>query len=171
VKVDRVCWDGMGKQYGGRRCILAFSAAGNSTEIRAVRAALQVNRKIEFRFVESSNTVWPTKITLFNDSEGYTTTAKSIGMRQYHLVVVARRPGFLPAATPDALWNYLRKETTTPMDRRWLEALSVRLAKDGRLTRPNKSGTMDPGLVDVDDEYMDKTVKDLLRSCKIRIEV
>jgi hypothetical protein len=30
---------------------------------------------------------------------------------------------------------------------------------------------MDPALVDVDDEYMDKTVKDLLRSCKIRIEV
>ena len=171
MKVDRVCWDGMGNKAGARRCILAFSASGNSTEIRAVRAALQANRKIEFRFVEFSKGAWPTKVTLFNDSEGYTTTAKSIGMRQYHLVVVARRPGFLPAATPDALWNYLRKETTTPMDRRWLEALSARLAKDGRLTRPSTSGQMDPALVDVDDEYMDKTVKDLLRSGKIRIEV
>lgn len=160
MKADRIVWDAMAVG-NGRRCVLAFSAAGNSTEVRAVRAALNVNRKIEFTLAYRAG-YGQTSVTLVNDEAGYDTQARGLGLRHYHLVAVARRPGFLPAATPQALWDYLRKETTTPIDRRWLDALSRRLLADGRMTRPASSGVADAAIVVVDDEYMDGVVKSLL---------
>jgi hypothetical protein len=168
VKVDRIVWDK--KAVLGSRSLLAFSASGGSTEVRAVRAALGVNHKVTFSFNKAVEGGRSSTIQLSADEEGYDTTARSIGMRNYHLVAVCRRPGFMPAATPEALWDYLRKETTTPIDRRWLDAIANQLLKDDRLSRPFHEGEADAGLVSVDDDYMDKCVKDLLKRGLIRIE-
>ena len=169
VKVDRLAYD-MQVGVTGRRCLLACSATGNSTEVRALRAAAVVGRKIEFRYRSYPWSHWHRETYLSNDPDGYTTAARCVGYRHYHLVVVSRRPGFLPVATEDALWVYLKGSTTTPMQRSWLPEVSKRLLADKRLVRTSMAGEINSAVVTVDDEYLDGVVTKLLREGLVKIE-
>ncbi len=171
VRVDRIAWDSVSPtDRSGKRHVLAFSGVGSGTEVKAVRSALNVNRRVAMRFFQANAGYLSRDTNLENDPDGYVTVAKTIGYRVYHLVAVCRRPGFLPVANEQALWNHLRKETTTPMCRSWLPALAEEMLIDKQMVRPAVAGPMNPALVLADDEYLDDLVVRLLRKGKVRIE-
>lgn len=147
--------------------MLAMSATGGGTAVRSFRAALGVNHRVGFRFAPANG---GGSTSMSRSEAGYDLFVRGIGLRCYHMVAISRRPGFLVSATPAALWQYLRKETTTPMDRRWLPAISAEMLNRGWIKRVNVAGSLASAVVAVDDAMMDECIVTLLSRGRVKIE-
>jgi hypothetical protein len=166
VRADKACWDL--SRPGGKRSLLAFSGVGTGTEVRAVRAALGVNHDVEFEYRSHRRG----RFLLYADADGYKTFARAIGLRQFHLIAVSARPGFLPSGDLESLWQFVQQATTTPLDRRWVEVIERRMKVEERFAPIDSEGDgFTPALLDgVDDAYMDELVSRMVRGGNLTIE-
>lgn len=145
--------------------LLACSAGGTGTEVRAFRAAVGSDQKINFRFSQAD----AGERALRKDPHGYRCLTRDLGVNTYHLVAVSVRPGLLATLSLDGLWEYLQRHTTTPLQREWLESLRDQLLSQNLLRRLANFGYTQPGLCEADDGHIDQIVKDGLNQGRFRI--
>lgn len=156
---DGVCWD------RSLRKLLAFSAAGGGTAVRAVRAQLYGEQKVSFSFEEDGGAVWK----LAQEPEGYGVYVKGLGLNTWHIVAVSKSKDFLPCKSDEGVWQYLQKHATTPVHRDWVPEL-VRLLEKGRhLTDAGSAGYIQGALLRLWDGDLDKIVQGCLRAKKFKI--
>lgn len=65
--------------------------------------------------------------------DGYAVQTLGLGWGTHQMVLVARRPGFLPCVDEEALWQALKKDITTPLLRGWVPWLLSRLRAEDLL--------------------------------------
>lgn len=150
----------------GSSSLLAVSVAGGSTEIRAWRAAFSTETKLALTWTEMGV---GNALCLQKDPSGYNLFTAPLGMGAFHLVAVSKREDFLPSLSEEAVWQNLTKRTTTPLDREWMPALMAALTKRNLLTAATAHGRMQPGLLSINTEGLDKLVSEGLRHRNYKI--
>jgi len=152
------------------RSLLAMSAIGTSTEVRAFRAALQVGRGVQFHYCpfEKAGKQGRTE-TSGADSEGYAVRTKAVGDGHFHLVAISKRKTLLVNRCHQAVWRYLQLHTTTPLDERWLAEVVARMEKDQRIVDAGNRGPINAALVLADDKYLDEVAMDLVKKGTVRV--
>jgi hypothetical protein len=159
------------------RTLLAFSGVGGHTEVKSVKATLAVTRPLAFDFSEDVRHAQAERNTTYTHNRqatkcgyGYEVQTKGLGYRQMHVVALAKYPGFLPTKGKEAVWDYLVRNTTVPLDRRWLDTLMARMTLDKRVQEPLTYGPVSPCVITADDEYLEVVVPELVRYGVLRVE-
>jgi hypothetical protein len=158
-----------GVAYTAAWDLLAASLIGSSTEVKAWRAALNADAgtskglSLHWRAVGGHQNVW----TL--DEDGYACHTLKLGESLWHLVLLSRRPEFLPCVDEEGVWTYLEKATTTPLQRHWMGWLMDALKERGHLTDVPSLGYCNCGLVNVTNRQLDELVQAGLYRREIQI--
>jgi hypothetical protein len=147
--------------------VMAMSAVGTGTEVRAWRAALTSNQKLSatLTMVETNSS----RNVPLDAKDGYKVKTLLLGFNTWHLVAISRRVGFLPNVSEEGVWQHLHKYTTTPIHRSWMPWI-LRLMEKKRYLRSIYSvGFIHCGEVDIDDSNLDELVAAGLKSGQIGI--
>lgn len=145
---------------------MALSAYGSGTEVRAWRAALTNDIKIDFLWYDKV-TAAPRKLS--PEREGYQVKMKLLACNTWHLTAVTKRKGFMANLSEQSLWEVLQRETTTPLHRSWGSYLLEMVRKE-ELLRPVQSlGSIRCGELEITTEALDKLVAVGLRERQLLI--
>ncbi len=169
MKCDAVAYQRPGVA-AGKGGLLAFSGACGSTEARAIRAALGVNRDICFRFEEEPPAgQYSRQVEVPRVEEGYDTWIRPLGFRQYHVVALSRADWFLIDRSPESIFARLSKTTTTPIDERWSCAIAAQLEARNLLAYPTALGPISPCVLHIDTTKLDEIVAELVKNGKVQV--
>lgn len=149
VTCNRMAWI----TQRGSTIITALSVAGSSTSVKSVRAALSTGN-ITF-YLHGSDAIgeW---VQFSRYKGGYKFGWHRLTHDFYHMVAVAKMPGFMPQYSHDALyWELKSNRYTTPIIREWVPMLESELQSRGLLTVKEQhgitSGVLDATSQDLDD--------------------
>ena len=141
-----------------RNEILLLSAVGPETAIKALSAGLRSSGKDQQRVEYSAQVGGVGGRGLSRCGEGYRIYRTKLDYGLWQVLCLARREGFLPVLTDEALWQYLRSTTfTTPLLREWIPWLARQMKQREILVELNQSGCQ-AGLVLADDATLDELV-------------
>jgi hypothetical protein len=127
VTCNRMAWI----TQQGAAIITALSVAGSSTSVKSVRAALSTGNVAFYLYGSDAIGQY---IMLSRYKGGYKFGWHRLGPDFYHLVAVAKLPGFMPRFSEEALFQELKSPRfTTPIIREWVPALSEELRYRGHL--------------------------------------
>lgn len=149
------------------RELLLLSVIGPETSAKSVSAALRSSERDQERieYHVNTGTVQPSYVS--KSPTGYHVHRAKLGYGLWHILLVSRRPGFLPVLSDDALWQHLRSdEFTTPLLREWVPWLRSELCRRGNLIRPTQGGC-ETALVNADSELLDELVTHGLRTKRL----
>ncbi len=123
------------------REILLLSVIGPETSVKALTAGLRSSGKDQKRIEYSASVGCVESRDLGRCSDGYRVYRTKLDYDQWHLLFPAKRAGFMPVLTDEALWRHLQGEQfTTPLLREWISWLKTALQRRELLVRLDQSG-------------------------------
>lgn len=158
---DRLALDGSGE-------LLMVSFAAPASAAKAVAAALFSEVKLSMRLKDFA---WKQGYhsRALTCPAGYVQHRHHLGYGTWHYVLVAKRPGFLPCISEDALWREVQTERfTVPVLRAWMPWLKRRLLHVGLLD-PCDTVACEAGVLLASDKELEEVVGDGLREGKATI--
>ena len=115
----------------GAYALCVLSAVGSSTEVKAVKAALQgkpipnCRATVPGKYPRSVHRLYPMKVSL-----------QKLGLDSWHLLAVADTPLLLPCHTNQSLWARLSShDFTTPLLRDWMGWVNRQLEEEELLIK------------------------------------
>jgi len=150
--------------------ILLLSVAGPETSVKALTAGLRSSRRDQYRIVYSAQVGTVGGRNLNRCPDGYRIYRSSLGYGLWHVLCLAKRPGFLPVVTAEAVWQLLHKEPfTTPLLREWMLWLLTAMKERGMITGLTQSGS-EAGILALDNDTLDALVSEGLRDGHLKID-
>ena len=124
-----------------RNEIFLLSAVGPETSIKALTAGLRSSGKDQQRVEYEARVGGVHGNALSRCSEGYRIYRTKLAYGLWHVLCIARREGFLPAMTDEALWQHLRSDSfTTPLLREWVPWLTQKMKEREIIVELSQSG-------------------------------
>ena|GEM_PF-1834013 len=161
LRCDSVAWIDLNTGHNRRQpTLIALSAAGATTAVKAVRALLhQPNIKAALKV----------HLNEYRDTElvraaSYRTRMTGIGSGTCHLVASAVIPGLLTDNSDAALWAELTSNRfTTPLLKDWMDYLKARLEEE-RLLRESRGHNNRAVMLTADTDDLDAIVSQALKA-------
>jgi hypothetical protein len=146
------------------KVILLLSVAGPETAVKALTAGLRSSGRDQERFGYAVRVGGLDEARLAKCADGYRVYRTKLDYGQWHVLLVARRDGFLPVVTGETLWRHLHGDRfTTPLVREWVPWLSAEMTRRGIISPLTRFGC-EAGLVVADGDTLDELVSDGLRT-------
>jgi len=149
--------------------IMLLSAAGPETSVKALTAGLRssgiTQRRIDYGVhVDGIDNGYVTKCP-----DGYRMHRTKLDYGLWHVLCLAKREGFMPVMTEDALWQILQGDQfTTPLIRDWMPWL-YRKMKSQEIVIPLTQSGCQAGMLLADNDTLDKLVTEGIRKRHLRI--
>jgi hypothetical protein len=149
--------------------ILLLSGIGPETSVKALTAGLRSSHKDQQRIEYSAHVGSIDQARLVPCPDGYRITHARLAYGLWHVLCLARRDGFLPVLTEDALWQHLQREPfTTPLLREWTPWLSRAMQERGLLVELTQSGCQ-AGVLRAESETLDALVREGIQHGQLAI--
>jgi hypothetical protein len=149
--------------------ILLLSVAGPETAVKALTAGLRSSGRDQGRFGYAVRVSGVDETHLTKCPDGYRAYRTKLDYGLWHVVLLARRDGFLPVVSDEALWRHLHADRfTTPLVREWMPWLSRAMTDRGVIVPLTRFGC-EAGLVLADNDTLDELVGDGLRTNQLHI--
>jgi hypothetical protein len=101
--------------------ILLLSVVGAESSVKALTAGLRSSGKDQQRISYSANVGPVNGIHLTRCADGYRIYRTRLGYGLWHVLCLAKRPGFMPVMTEASLWQLLQGDSfTTPLLKEWI---------------------------------------------------
>jgi hypothetical protein len=138
--------------------VLLLSVAGPETSVKALTAGLRASATTQERLAYSAQVGDVCRAGLVRCPDGYRVYRTKLNYGLWHVLCLARRAGFLPVLTEDAVWQLLRAEPfTTPLLRVWVPWLCQEMQRRQTLVPLTQSGCQ-AGLFLADHDTLDALV-------------
>jgi len=149
--------------------ILLLSVAGPETSVKALTAGLSSSGKDQRRIDYTAHVGEVRRTGLTRCLEGYRVYRTRFDYGLWHVLCLARRDGFLPVLTEEAVWQLLQGSPfTTPLLREWVPWLYREMKKQEAIVELTQSGCY-AGRVLADNDTLDSLVTEGLRTGKLAI--
>jgi hypothetical protein len=149
--------------------ILLLSISGPETSVKALTAGLRGSGREQKRIDYTANVGGISRTFLTRCPEGYRLYRTKLDYGLWHVLCLARKDGFMPAMTEDAVWHLLQCDRfTTPLIRDWVPWLYERMRSLGTLLELNQTGCQ-AGLLCIDNDKLDALVSEGIKQGHLRI--
>jgi hypothetical protein len=149
--------------------ILLLSIVGPETSVKALTAGLRASGTEQARLEYSVRVGTVDRRGLCRCPEGYRIYRARMDFGLWHLLCLARKNGFLPVLTEEAVWQRLQSEPfTTPLLRAWMPWLCPALKEQGALVELTQCGCQ-AGLLLADNDTLDAVVSAGLQEDHLRL--
>jgi hypothetical protein len=149
--------------------MLLLSVVGPETSVKALTAGLRCSNKDQQRVEYSAYVGNVSESVLSRCPEGYRIYRTKLDYGLWHVLCLAKREGFLPVLTDEALWQYLQSDQfTTPLLREWIPWLRQRITEREVLVELSQSGCQ-AGLVSADSGTLDELVSEGIKEGHLAI--
>jgi hypothetical protein len=149
--------------------ILLLSVAGAETSVKALTAGLRSSGKTQKRIDYAAHVGGITTNLLTRCLEGYHMHRTKLGYGLWHVLCLAKREGFMPVMTEEALCHILQGEQfTTPLLRDWMPWLYQKMKIHDVIIPLTQSGCQ-AGLLLADNDALDKLVTEGIRKRHLQI--
>lgn len=139
--------------------ILLLSVSGSETAVKALTAGLRSSTLDQKRIEYTAHLGCVNEALLTKCPEGYRVYRAKLSYGLWHVLLLARREGFLPAVTDETLWQLLQSPRfTTPLLRQWVPWLGQEMRRKGIIVQLTQSGC-DAGLILADNDMLDDLVR------------
>ncbi len=178
LRCEEIAWDGRGYRRGySGESLLALSAVGADTAVKAVRAMLcepSVRAVFEWLPHPEDEKRHRTRLEKWMNggrkAVGYEAKTSVIGRHAVHLVATARVDGLLADTSAEALWAELNGEGyTTPILKWWMPWLRGRLIESRLLTEAGGYST-NAGILSATTEQLDELVSEGVRTGRLELK-
>ena len=151
------------------REILLLSVIGPETSVKALTAGLRASGNDQKRIEYSASVESVEGRSLSRCSDGYRVYRTKLDYDQWHVLFLAKRVGFMPVMTDDALWRHLQgEEFTTPLLRDWVPWLKTAMQRRELLVCLEQSGCQ-AGIVLAENADLDELVSQGLKKGDLTI--
>jgi hypothetical protein len=151
------------------REILLLSVVGHETSVKALTAGLRSSAKDQKRIEYSAHVGSIHERSLTKCREGYRVVRTKLEYGLWHVLCLAKREGFLPVMTEEAVWQMLQSNRfTTPLLREWMPFLYRRMKYRQIIVELTQSGCQ-AGLLLADTETLDTLVTEGICDGKLAI--
>jgi hypothetical protein len=138
--------------------ILLLSIVGPETSVKALTAGLRSSGKDQRRVEYSAQVGSLNRSALSKCPDGYRIYRAKLEYGLWHVLCLAKREGFMPVMTAEALWQHLQGDQfTTPLLREWTSWLTQKMKDRGAIVELTQNGCQ-AGLVVADDAKLDELV-------------
>lgn len=149
--------------------ILLLSVAGPETAVKALTAGLRSSGRDQDRFGYAVHVGGVDETRLTKCPDGYRVYRTKLDYGLWHVLLLARRDGFLPVLTDETLWQLLRGDRfTTPLVREWMPWLAGEMARRGAIVPLTRFGC-EASLMLADDDTLDELVSESLRDKQLAV--
>ena len=112
--------------------ILLLSVVGPETSVKALTAGLRSSGRDQKRIDYSAQVGSVSSTNLTKCSDGYRIYRTKLAYGLWHVLCLAKREGFMPVMTEDAVWHHLQGDQfTTPLLREWMPWLNQKMVSSG----------------------------------------
>ena len=140
--------------------LLLLSVVGPETSVKALTAGLRSSEKDQRRVEYAVHVGAISSSALSRCPDGYRIYRTRFAYGLWHALCLAKREGFMPVMTEDALWRHLQSDQfTTPLLREWTPWLKQRMKERGVVVELTQSGCQ-AGLLLADDATLDELVSE-----------
>src|SRR5262249_41367979 len=140
--------------------ILLLSVAGPETSVKALTAGLRSSGKAQGRIDYSAQVGSVSETYLTRCPDGYRIYRNKLGYGLWHVLCLAKKEGFMPVLTEDALWQHLQSsQFTTPLVREWAHWLYQTMKTRELIVELDQSGCQ-AGLLLADSKNLDELVSE-----------
>ncbi|MFO0803419.1 MAG: hypothetical protein U0791_09900 [Gemmataceae bacterium] len=147
--------------------LLLLSVIGPETSVKAVTAALHSSEKDQQRIEYSVHAGEVQSSHTSKSPTGYQVHRAKLCYDLWHVLLLSRRPGFLPVRSDNALWQHFRSDQfSTPLLREWIPWLRNELVRHGKLIALTRTGC-EAAVLETDSELLDELVSQGLRSRRL----
>ena len=151
------------------REILLLSVIGPETSVKALTAGLRSSGKDQRRIECSASVGSVESRDLCRCSDGYRVHRAKLDYDHWHVLFLAKRQGFMPVLTDEAIWRHLQGEQfTTPLLREWIPWLKTALQRRELLVCLGQSGCQ-AGIVLAENSDLDELVSQGLKKGDLTI--
>ena len=149
--------------------ILLLSVVGPETSVKALTAGLRSSGKDQKRIEYSADVGNLNLVRLTRCPDGYRTYRTKLDYGLWHVLFLARREGFLPAMTEEAVWQFLQSDRfTTPLLREWVPWLYSQMKEREGIIELTQNGCH-AGIVLAENEVLDELVSEGIREGHLSI--
>jgi hypothetical protein len=149
--------------------ILLLSVSGPETSVKALLAGLRSSGKDQKRVEYSAHVDTVVSTGLTKCPDGYRIHRTKLNYGLWHVLLFAKRKGFMPIMTEEALWQHLQKDPfTTPLLREWIPWLYQALKDQEAIIEATQSGCH-VGLLLADSDILDELVSKGIREGHLAI--
>lgn len=150
--------------------ILLLSVVGSETSVKALTAGLRSSGKDQ-KWIDYSAQVGNVNAgRLTKCPDGYRIHRTKLAYGLWHVLCLAKRPGFMPVMTEGSLWQLLQKDPfTTPLLREWMPWLFREMKNRGPIVELTGSGCQ-AGLLLADNKTLDALVSEGIRKGHLMID-
>ncbi|MCI0462768.1 MAG: hypothetical protein L0Z62_37955 [Gemmataceae bacterium] len=149
--------------------ILLISVVGPETSVKALTAGLRSSGKDQQRIHYSAQVGTVNGNHLTKCPDGYRVYRTRLDYGLWHVLCLARRDGFMPVMTEEAVWQLLQRDPfTTPLLREWVPWLHREMKERGAVVELTQSGCQ-AGLLLADNDVLDALVGEGLRQGRLGI--
>jgi type III restriction/modification enzyme restriction subunit len=151
------------------REILLLSVIGPETSVKALTAGLRSSGRDQKRIEYSASVGGIEGRDLGRCSDGYRVYRAKLDYDHWHVLFLAKREGFMPVLTDEALWRHLQGEQfTTPLLREWIPWLKTALQRRESVVCLDQSGCQ-AGIVLAENSDLDELVSQGLKNGSLTI--
>jgi hypothetical protein len=149
--------------------VLLLSLIGPETSLKALTAGFRSSGKDQKRFEYSVNLGGVQVTRLTKSPVGYRVYRTKLGYDLWHVLLITRRDGFIPAVSEESLWQHLQGPGfTTPLLRAWMPWLRKEMARRSLIV-PLKQYGCEAGLAIMDTDGLDALVSEGLQKTHLAI--
>ncbi len=150
--------------------ILLLSVTGAETSVRALVAGLRSSGRDQKRIDYSAQVGNINCAALAKSADGYRIVRTKFNYGLWHILCLAKRTGFMPVLTQEALWQHLQSsQFTTPLLREWTPWLYEQMKNRRIIVQLAQSGCQ-AGLLLAENDALDALVSEGLRQGHLTID-
>lgn len=140
--------------------LLLLSVIGAEMSIKALTAGLRSSGRDQRRIEYSAHVSEVSTGFLLRCQEGYRIYRTKLAYGLWHVLCLAKRNGFMPVLSEEALWQHLQGDQfTTPLLREWIPWLTRKMKEQQVIVEPIQSGCQ-AALLLADNDTLDQMVTD-----------